>query len=89
VEKGIMRRLANRHLRGDAYINTDRHEEALAAVKRGLNISPNIRPLLQRLVIIYSLLGRDEEAGAVAAKLIKLHPKFRIERWAKRAPFKD
>jgi hypothetical protein len=35
------------------------------------------------------LTGRDEEASAVAAKLIKLHPKFRIERWAKRAPFKD
>ncbi len=39
----------------DAYINTDRHEEALAVVKRGLDISPNIRPLLQRLAIIYSL----------------------------------
>jgi adenylate cyclase len=65
------------------------HEEALAVVKRGLDISPNIRPLLQRLAIIYSLTGRDGEAGAVAENLIKLHPKFSIERWAKRAPFKD
>jgi TolB-like protein/lipoprotein NlpI len=73
----------------DPYINLDKHEEALAVVKRGLDISPNARPLLQRLVIIYSLTGRDEEASAVAAKLIKLHPKFTIESWAKRAAFKD
>jgi adenylate cyclase len=73
----------------DAYVNLDRYEEALAATKKGLDISPNMRPLLQRRAIVYSLLNRDEEAVAVAAKVIKLHPKFRIDRWAKRAPFKD
>jgi adenylate cyclase len=47
----------------DAYIKLNKHEEALAVVKRGLDISPNIRPLLQRLAIIYSLTGRDGEAA--------------------------
>ena len=73
----------------DPYINVGRYEEALAVVKRGLDLSPNIRPFLQRLVIIYSLTGRDEEASAVAENLIKLHPKFTIEGWAKRVAFKD
>jgi TolB-like protein/class 3 adenylate cyclase/Tfp pilus assembly protein PilF len=73
----------------DAYLNLDRYEEALAATKKGLDISPNVRPLLQRRAIVNSLLNRDEKASAVAAKVIQLHPRFRIERWAKRAPFKD
>ena len=73
----------------DAYLNLDRYEEAIAAAKRGLDISPNNRGLLQRLAIIYSLLNRNDEASAEAAKVIKLHPRFRIETWAKRVPFKD
>ena len=41
------------------------------------------------LVMLYSELGREKEAQAEAAKLLKLAPHFSVDVWGQRAPYKD
>jgi adenylate cyclase len=38
---------------------------------------------------IYSQLGRDAEAQAAAAEVLRINPKFSLEVHKQRAPFKD
>jgi hypothetical protein len=37
----------------------------------------------------YSLAGREEEARAAAAEVLRLNPKFSLEHLAKIAPYKN
>ncbi len=41
------------------------------------------------LAILYSELGREEEAKAEAAEILKLIPNFSVETYGKRIPYKD
>ncbi len=39
------------------------------------------------MTVSYIRLGREEEARAAAAELLKVNPKFSLERYAKMLPF--
>jgi hypothetical protein len=41
------------------------------------------------LAHIYVKLDRDKEAQAEAAEVLRIHPKFSLEHYAKTLPFKD
>ena len=41
------------------------------------------------LTASYSILGREEEARAEVAEVLRLNPKFSVDSYAKRLPFKD
>jgi hypothetical protein len=38
---------------------------------------------------IYIMMGREEEARAEAAEVLKINPKFSLEFWEKALPYKD
>jgi len=65
------------------------YAEAIEAFKKGLNLRPTNLVLHVVLTTSYSLLGRDEEARAEAAEVLKLDPKFSVDKYAKRLPFKN
>jgi adenylate cyclase len=65
------------------------YEEALAAYRKALNLSPTAEHLHIVLTATYSLLDREEKAHAEAAELRRLDPGFSVDRIAKTLPFKD
>jgi tetratricopeptide (TPR) repeat protein len=66
-----------------------RYEEAIAAYQRVLTRSPNFAPAYMDLAVCYAELGREAEARAAAAELLRLDPNFSLEAWKQQAPFKD
>ena len=65
---------------GNAYLVAGRYEEALAYYKQAQKRnSDNIWPYYFQAAI-YGHLGRQEEARAVAKELLRLEPKFSVER---------
>ena len=60
-----------------------------AACKNGLKRNPNDLFTHLTLAGAYSLSGREEEARAEAKEVLKINPKFSIEKFAKRLPYKN
>jgi adenylate cyclase len=74
---------------GEAYRSTGRYEEAIAAFKRALTRNPDLLPVHLNLAVVYSELGREEEARAEAAEVLRLNPKYSLEVLRQINPFKD
>jgi adenylate cyclase len=77
------------HALGSAYHQAWQNEEAIATMKRYLVYNPNA--FIPHLVLTcsYSDLGRDEEARAAAAEVLRLSPSFSTEVWRKNQWTKD
>jgi TolB-like protein/Tfp pilus assembly protein PilF len=77
-----------RHL-ASAYRDTGRYEEAIALVKKAIDREP--RDIISHIILTatYGMAGRDEEACTAAAEVIKINPKFSLERFVKVHPYKD
>ncbi|MDH4267195.1 MAG: tetratricopeptide repeat protein, partial [Deltaproteobacteria bacterium] len=71
---------------GVALRNTGRFEEAIAAFKKAIQGSPNDIMSHLGLAAAYSKMGREEEALAEAAEVLKINPKFSLDSYAKRLP---
>jgi adenylate cyclase len=69
---------------GDTYRVMGRYEEAIPKLKKALIHKPKSFGVLLNLAACYSELGREEEAHAIVEQLLKLNPKFSLERYAKR-----
>jgi TolB-like protein/Tfp pilus assembly protein PilF len=74
---------------GHAYRMAGRYEEAIAAYRKALERSPDDIIAHYGLTATYSLSGRDDEARAQAKEVLRVQPKFSVERYAKRLPYKD
>jgi adenylate cyclase len=74
---------------GRAYSFAGRHDEAITTLKKAIQKAPN--DYLSRLIIIqaYIFAGRQEEAEAEAAEVLRINPKFSLENYAKRMTGKD
>jgi tetratricopeptide (TPR) repeat protein len=72
-----------------AYALAGRLEEAAALSQRLLQQFPNSLPSHLQLADIYSHLGRETEAQAAAAEVLRLNPNFSLEVHKQRAPLKD
>jgi adenylate cyclase len=68
---------------GIAYRDTGRYEEAIAQFKKAIDRSPDNLLSHITLTVTYSLAGRDEEARAEASEVLRIDPKFSLERFAK------
>jgi adenylate cyclase len=66
-----------------------RYEEALPELKKALQLAPDNLPAHIHLTAIYGLMGREKEARAEAEEVIRLNPKFSLERHAKEIPYKN
>jgi adenylate cyclase len=68
---------------------TGRFEEAVSAFKKAIQISPDSIIAHINLAATYSMMGREKEARAEAAEVLRINPKFSVDNWAKILPFKD
>jgi len=80
---GLIRNLAA------AYRGVGRYEEAIVQYKKALALEPDDLFIHMGLAVTYIKLGREKEAQAEAAEVLRIHPKFSLEHYAKTLPLKD
>jgi len=71
---------------GHALRDTSQFEEAVSAYKKAIQLSPNDITAHIGLAVTYSYMGREEEARAEAAEVLRINPKFSLDSYAKRIP---
>ena len=76
---------------GAAYRVTGRFEEAVSAYKKGLLRESELfgKGAHLGLAATYIALGREKEARAEAAEVLRINPKFSLDSYAKILPHKD
>ena len=74
---------------GSALGNTGRFEEAVSAYKKALQRSPDNLLAHVLLGATYSMMGREKEARAEAAEVLRINPKFSLDYFAEAVPYKD
>ncbi len=74
---------------GTAYAVAGQYEEARAPLQRYLSRYPNILPAHLMLAVVDSELGKDAEAKAEAAEVLRLNPHFSLDVLKQRSPIKD
>jgi adenylate cyclase len=77
------------HCLGFAYCHAGMYEEAILECKKALRVQPDNLPAHLRLAATYSLMGREEEARAEAAEVLRIEPRFSLTRFAKAQPYKN
>ena len=71
------------HSFGNALQATGRFEEAVSAYKKALQLAPNDIFAHLGLASTYSKMGREKEARAEAAEVLRIDPKFSLDNYAK------
>ena len=74
---------------GTAYTLAGRPKEAITPLKQFLTRYPNVLRAHLTLAEAYSELGKDAEARAEVAEVLRLNPKFSLEVHKQREPIKD
>ncbi len=74
---------------GIAYRVTGQFKESVSELKKALQRSPDNLFAHLGLVATYSQMGREEEARAEAAEVLRINPKFSVDSYAKIMPYKD
>ena len=74
---------------GSALLLTGRSEEGVLANKKALQRAPDTLLAHVLLAAAYSRMGREKEARAEAAEVLRINPKFSLDYFAKALPFKD
>jgi|LGVF01.1.fsa_nt_gb adenylate cyclase len=68
--------------------NCGRYEEGIAAAKKAIHLEPDNIYAHMCLAGCYALLGRDAEAKAESAEVMRIDPKFSVTNIEKQAPYK-
>ena len=74
---------------GHAYRLAGRYEEAIAALKRVLTRNPDHLTAHVLLAALYSGLGREAEARAEAAEILRVSPNYSLAVVRQRMPYQD
>jgi adenylate cyclase len=74
---------------GDALCLAGQYEEAIKAYKKALHLNPKDSLSKPGLAVAYSLLGREEEARAMASEFLMMRPRFSVKQWAMGVPYKN
>jgi len=74
---------------GRAYRDAGRYEEAIGEIRKAINRTPDSFFAHFGLAATYSLAGRDEEARAEVAEVLRIVPTASLERSAKSLPYKN
>ena len=64
-------------------------EEAVSALKRAIQLAPDNIRAHYSLAATYIMMGREKEARAEAAEVLRLDPKFSLDYLAKVLSYKD
>jgi len=70
---------------GLSYASTGQYEEGIAWCEKAVHMEPDSLMARIMMTVVYSFSGRDEEARAEAAEVLRINPKFSLEKFAKRA----
>jgi TolB-like protein/Tfp pilus assembly protein PilF len=73
---------------GISYCLAGQYDEAIKWCEKAVHQEPNSLFARLFMAMAYSLAGRDEEARAEAAEVLRIHPRFSLERFAKRVTYK-
>jgi tetratricopeptide (TPR) repeat protein len=74
---------------GFAYRLLGQYEEAIAAQKSAVTRNPDFLSGHTVLAVLYSELGREEEARAEVAEMLRISPQFSLKVYGQRMPFKN
>jgi adenylate cyclase len=74
---------------GLSYCFDGQYDQAIKWCERAVRDEPNAMFARLFLALTYSLSGRNEEAQIEAAEVLRIHPKFSLEKFAKRCAQKD
>jgi len=74
---------------GLAYLFTGKCEEAIAECEKALQLETDNLYTHITKTVAYSLCGREEEARATAAEVLRINPKFSCDYFAKRLTYKN
>ena len=74
---------------GHAYAMTGRFEEAVLEYKKALRRAPDNFFAHLGLTATYIGMGVEQEARGEAAEVLRINPKFSVDAYAKRLPFRD
>jgi adenylate cyclase len=74
---------------GDALRDSGRFEEAVSAYKKALQPAPDNIFAHVSLASTYSLMGREKEARAEAAEVLRINPNFSLVKFAPNFTYKD
>jgi len=74
---------------GIPYYHVGMYEEAIATLKKALRAKPDNLLAHLHLCAAHSLSGREEEALAEAAEVLRINPEFSISYEGKRLPYKN
>ena len=74
---------------GDAYRLKGQYEKAVHEYKKAIQLQPDDMISHLNLTVCYVKLGREEDANAEAAKVLRINPKFSAESYAKHIPLKN
>jgi len=74
---------------GLAYAWTGQYDEAITWCEKAVRQEPNSFFAHLMMAVIYSLSGREEEARAEGAEVLRINPKFSLEKFEKRCTGKD
>jgi adenylate cyclase len=74
---------------GTAYYLAGQPEKAITSLKQFLTYHPNILGAHLTLAAVYSELGKEAEARAEAAEVLRINPTFSLEVHKERVPIKD
>ena len=79
------------HIRllGTAYRAAGRYDESLSAYKKALQLNPNNIFTHLGLASVYVSLGRIQDARAEAKEVLRIHPKFSLDYFAKTLSLKE
>ena len=71
----------------NSYRESGQYEKAIEASKKALQREPNTQFAYIHMAVSYIRLGQEKEARAAAAEILRINPKFSLERYAKMLPF--
>lgn len=71
------------------HISAKRYDDALAALRKAVQIDAESPLVYLTLAVTYSFLDRQKEAEAAAKQFMKLNPAFSLEEFAERLPYKN
>ena len=72
------------------YRQLGQYEEAVATFKKAIQVYGADHLFAHfGLATTYALMGREKEAHAEAAEVLRIDPAFSVESWSRRLPLKD
>jgi adenylate cyclase len=70
---------------GLSYAGAEQYDEAITWCEKAVHQAPDSLMARIMMTVVYSYSGRDEEARAQAAEVLRINPNFSLDKWEKRA----